>query len=582
MSRSIRTALLAGLTWMTGCASLLDREDPQAPPNIVLIMSDDQGYGDFGFTGNPVLETPHLDALATTCPSVRRFYVSPVCSPTRACLLTGRYNHRTRVIDTYRGRSCMEPEEVTLAEALKGAGYRTGIFGKWHLGDSHPLRAIDQGFDRALVHKGGGLAQPSEPLENERRYTDPILFQDGEPVQTRGFCTDVYFDAAMTFIDESLEQGQPFFAYIPTNAPHGPFHDVPEELYRKYEELDLAPVQVGAGTQPDRIARIYAMIENLDQNVGRLLAHLDDRGIERDTIVVFLSDNGPEAGRFVAGLRGGKGGVHEGGIRTPLLFHWPGHVSPGTTVEPIAAHIDLFPTLLDAAGVEPPVEIELDGRSLLPLLRGEPAGTDERHLVIQSHRGDLPLAEHHFAVIGQRFKLVRASGFGRQEPPPDHPFELYDLRTDPGEQCDLADAEPGLVTRLRRVYADWFEAVSSTREDNYAPPRIVPGTAREPTTILTRQDWRGLQGGGWADQGMWPLHLEQDRSLDVSLRFREKKLLERVIVHLGETRRTLRPQGSSDRFDLGPIEFPAGDVDFRIECVAGAESFAPYQVTLIR
>ena len=185
-------------------------------PNIVLMMSDDQGYGDFGATGNPVIETPHIDRMARESVSMRTFYVSPVCSPTRANLMTGRYNYRTRVIDTYLGRSMMDPEEVTIAEVLHGAGYATGIFGKWHLGDCYPMRPIDQGFEQALVHRGGGLAQPSEPLENQNRYTDPILFRNGEKVRTKGYCTDVYFDAAIEFIEQARRNQRSFFVYLPT------------------------------------------------------------------------------------------------------------------------------------------------------------------------------------------------------------------------------------------------------------------------------------------------------------------------------------------------------------------------------
>ena len=210
-------------------------------PNVIVIMTDDQGVGDFGFAGNQLIDTPHLDALYKGGVHLEEFYVSPVCSPTRACLMTGRYNYRTRCIDTYLGRSMMEPQEITVAEVLNAAGYRTGIFGKWHLGDNYPMRAIDQGFDEALIHKGGGLAQPSEPRENGRRYTDAILFRNGKQVQTKGYCTDVYFDAAIDFVKTTTDNDDNFFVYIPTNAPHGPFHDVPQELYDDYSQKDFSP-----------------------------------------------------------------------------------------------------------------------------------------------------------------------------------------------------------------------------------------------------------------------------------------------------------------------------------------------------
>ena len=218
-------AVVSATAWLEGNLAVC-----QKPPNVVLIMTDDQGYGDFGATGNRVIQTPHLDQLATQSVQLSHFYVSPVCSPTRASLMTGRYNYRTRCIDTWIGRSMMDPNETTVAEVLQGAGYRTGIFGKWHLGDCYPMRPNDQGFHESLVHKGGGLAQPSEPLENKRRYTDPILFKNGQQVQTKGYCTDVYFDHALEFIKRSHQSNKPFFTYIATNAPHGPFHDVPGKV----------------------------------------------------------------------------------------------------------------------------------------------------------------------------------------------------------------------------------------------------------------------------------------------------------------------------------------------------------------
>ncbi len=203
-------------------------------PNVVLVMTDDQGIADFGVNGNEVILTPHINALASQSVSFNQFYVSPVCSATRACLMTGRYNYRTRVVDTWLGRSMMEPSEVTMAEVLSNAGYSTGIFGKWHLGDCYPMRPNDQGFQESLVHRGGGLAQPSDPPGNRGRYTDPILFHNGAPIQTEGFCTDVYFRAAERFIDKTVSEGENFFVYLATNAPHGPYDDVPEGLLAQY------------------------------------------------------------------------------------------------------------------------------------------------------------------------------------------------------------------------------------------------------------------------------------------------------------------------------------------------------------
>ena len=244
-------------------------------PNVVVIMSDDQGGGDYGFVGNDVIRTPELDAMHQRSGFLNRFYVSPVCAPTRASLMTGRYNYRTRCIDTFVGRAMMDSDEVTMAEFLRAAGYRTGIYGKWHLGDNYPLRAMDQGFQDSLVHRGGGIGQPSDPIGAEGKYTDPTLFKNGVETPMKGYCTDIYFDAAMDFISKSAKNDRNFFTYIATNAPHGPFHDVPQELYEEYLKTDFSPILINKlkpnrmKQEHDKLARIAAMITNIDEKVLR-------------------------------------------------------------------------------------------------------------------------------------------------------------------------------------------------------------------------------------------------------------------------------------------------------------------------
>ncbi len=497
-------------------------------PNIVLVMTDDQGYGDFGFAGNPVLQTPHLDALAARSATVERFYVSPVCTPTRASLMTGRYNYRTRAIDTYIGRAMMEPDEVTIAEMLRDAGYATGIFGKWHLGDNYPMRAMDQGFEESLVHRGGGIGQPSDPPGGEGKYTDAVLFRNGQREETTGYCTDVYFDAAFAFMERAASEGRPFFAYVPTNAPHGPFHDVPEDWLDFYRQVDLSAVlpdsEQASDEVLDRLARSYAMISNIDYNIGRLIARLDEMGLAENTLLVFLDDNGPDRDRYNAGLRGRKGSTLEGGIRSPLLVRWPGRLpAGGEPVDRIAAHIDIAPTLLDAAGVEPPAGLHLDGRSLLGLLtgNGDAAKWPDRTLYFQFHRGDEPKPLQAFGAVGQRYKLVHPSPRGEGDWQGDLNLELYDLQADPGESRNLIDGLPGVAAEMTDAYLAWFEDVSSTRPDNYAPPRIVVGTDHEPVTVLTRQNWRrDTADQGWrpTSQGHWLLSAQSDTAFDVEVR----------------------------------------------------------------
>lgn len=508
-------------------------------PNVIIVMPDDMGYGDTGATGNSVIRTPNLDRLSAASAQLTDFYVSPVCSPTRASLMTGRYNYRTRVIDTFKGRSMMEPEEVTVAEVLQDSGYATGIFGKWHLGDNYPLRPQDQGFDEVLIHRGGGLAQPSEPIANERRYTDPILIHNGEKVETEGYCTDIYFDAAIDFMRESREEGRPFFVYLPPNAPHGPYHDVPEDLLDYYQSIDLSPILNGNESEKhkDTVARVFAMIENIDQNMGKLDAYLEESGELDNTIVMFFVDNGPNTMRYVGPFRGMKSHVHEGGIRSMFFARWPDGFEAGTKSDRVAAHIDVMPTVLDAAGVGIPEGLQLDGRSLLPVLQGEEGNWEDRALVIQSHRGNEPVPFHHFALRTQDWKLLRGTGFGLEslEGKPDlPPFELYKISSDPGEEVDLATTEPEKLSELKGAYKTWLEDVSSTRENNYAPPRIHVGSDKETVSDLSIQDWRVGEEEGWGINGKWLISVDAEADYEVELRWDEPIGAREFVLTIGK------------------------------------------------
>jgi arylsulfatase/arylsulfatase A len=508
-------------------AALLGAPAAADRPNVILVVTDDQGYGDLGAHGNPIVRTPHIDAMAKRSAVLTNFYVSPVCTPTRASLMTGRYNYRTRAIDTYRGRAMMDPDEVTVAQLLRQAGYATGIFGKWHLGDTYPLRAMDRGFDEALVHRGGGIGQPSDPPGGEGKYTDPILFRNGKQVAMKGYCTDVYFTEGMKWADAAADKGRPFFLYLPTNAPHGPYADVPADKLAYYQKQDISagrfPKTDGHPTpeklNADTLARVYAMIENIDDNVGRLFAWLERRKFTDNTLVIFFTDNGEATVGYNAGYRGHKSDVYEGGIKSPFFAHWPKRLKPGTRSDRIAAHIDVLPTLLGACGVTPPKGLKIDGLDLLPLLEGRAGDWPDRALFFQAHRGDAPVAYHNCAVRTQDWKLVRISGFGREKPPPGEPvFELFDIRTDPFEKADVAAKHPEVVARLKKDYDAWFKDVSSTRPDNYAPPRILLGTAHENPVVLTRQDWRGADWGPKA-VGHWEVRVTESAEYDVTLRF---------------------------------------------------------------
>jgi arylsulfatase A-like enzyme len=462
---------------------------PQTPrrPNVIVIITDDQGYGDLGIHGNDKIRTPNLDRLGRESVQLTQFHVMPVCAPTRACLLTGRYNYRTGVVDTFLGRALMYPDEVTLAEMLRDAGYHTGIFGKWHLGDNTPLRAIDQGFQEALVCTGGGLTQPSDPEGNT--YFDPILFRNGNAEKQKGYCSDIFTNAAMKFIEQN--RSRRFFCYLPFNAPHAPLQ-IDEKYVAPYKAMGL----------DDTTAKVYGMVTNVDENVGRLMDKLRQLKLDENTIVIFLTDNGPQQARYNAGMRGLKGSVYEGGIRVPCFVRWSGTLKPNK-VDRSAAHVDITPTLLEICGVRNPAGVKFDGISLLPLLRGDTVEWVDRTLYFQWHRGDQPEPFRASAARSQRWKLVDGK-------------DLYDMMDDPAEMKNVAAEHPDIVAQMRKGYEEWFRNVSSTR--GYDPPPIVLGSRQENPVTLTRQDWRGPRAS-WNPDGLghWEVEVAQAGTYKITL-----------------------------------------------------------------
>lgn len=510
-------------------------------PNVLLIMTDDQGWGDVGFHGNPQLKTPHLDRLAAQSAELTQFHVCPVCSPTRASLMTGRYNYRTGAIDTYLGRATMASEETTLAEMFSAAGYRTGIFGKWHLGDNYPSRAIDQGFEESMVHRGGGIGQPADPPGNS--YFDPVLMQNGHAVKTQGYCSDVFTDAAMRFIAEHRRER--FFAYLAFNCPHTPLQ-VPQEYHQRYQGMSL----------DDETAKVYGMIANIDDNLGRLFARLEELDLDEDTIVIFLTDNGPQSRRYNGILNDLKGSVHDGGIRVPCLVRWPGKIGPGRKISQVAAHIDLAPTLLEACRVERPAGVALDGVSLLPLLRGEQTSLPERMLFFQWHRGDEPQQYRACAVRSTRYKLVQPAGRdGQAQFTP--AWALYDMEIDPGEQHNIIDAETQRAATMKAAYEKWFADVGGTR--GYHPPRITIGTRHENPLTLTRQDWRGPRAG-WSGNslGYWDVEIDAAGKYDITVRFEAQKSPSTARLRIGQVEVTQSLGAGSDRARFDSVTLQRG------------------------
>ena len=435
------------------------------PPNIILVMTDDQGYGDLSCHGNPILRTPNIDRLHGESVRFTDFQVSPTCAPTRSSLLTGRHEFKNGVSHTINERERMALSSTTIAQVLRQAGYSTGIFGKWHLGDAPEYQPGQRGFDEVFIHGCGGIGQkyPGTCADAPgNTYFGPTLLHNGRFVKTTGYCTDEFFAQSLRWMDSRRQTRQPFFAYITPNAPHDPLQ-CPEAYIAKYR----------AATQNENLARFYGMIENIDDNMGRLLSRLKDWQLERDTLLLFLTDNGSITGAkaYNAGMRGAKNTVYRGGTRVPAFFRWPGVYAPGD-VNRLAAHLDLFPTLAEIAGAKPPANLSLDGRSLLPLLQRPDAAWPDRYLF--THQGRWPkgkAAQSKYAncrVRSQRFSLINSD---RGE----NGWELYDLETDPGETTSIAATHPDIVKSMAAAYDAWWkEVLPLLVNEDAVPPAVSP------------------------------------------------------------------------------------------------------------
>lgn len=466
----------------------------QRRPNVILIITDDQGYGDLSCHGNAHISTPNLDRLHGQSLRLVDYHVSPTCSPTRAALLTGRYNNRTGVWHTIMGRSLLRRDETTMADVFAAAGYRTAIFGKWHLGDNYPYRPQDRGFAESLVHGGGGVGQTPDWWGNT--YFDDTYLRNGRPERFKGYCTDVWFAEAMRFIE--VNRGRPFFVYLATNAPHGPYRVPPQyaQPYRNRPEV------------PD--VEFYGMIASIDENIGRLEAKLAELGLADDTILIFMTDNGTSGRGYNAAMRGRKSSEYDGGHRVPCFIRWPaGGIAGGRDVKGLTAHIDMLPTLASLCGIPARTNRPIDGMDLSPLLRGA-AAWPQRVLVVDNQRVDVPVKGKNCAVMTDRWRLINRR-------------ELYDMPADPGQQRDVAADNPDVVGRLSDEYEKWWQSIWA---DAQAPTPIVLGSDRENPARLTCHDWHGpnvpwdqsmvrnaMRANGW-----WDVEVDRDGAYRFDLR----------------------------------------------------------------
>jgi arylsulfatase/arylsulfatase A len=376
-----------------------------------------------------------------------------------------------------------------------------------------------------------------------------------------------------------VKRKENFFTYIATNAPHGPYHDVPEKLYQEYLKVDFRPIMINKKISParlksetDKLARICAMITNIDENVGRLFKKLDQLGIRENTIVMYLNDNGPNSMRYVGNMRGMKTHIDDGGVRSPLVFHWPAKVKARKTSDELCAHIDLMPTILDACGVKMPAKVKIDGRSFLSLLTGNNAPWPKRQVVLQTHRGNVPQLYHHFALHEEPWKLVHPTGFGKDKFTGPPKLELYDLSKDPRQQNNVAIQYPQVFQRLKKSYEDWFADVSSSRPDNYAPPRIVIGTKHEPRSVLTRQDRR--------HDGFWLLEAPEPTAYEVEVIFKEEYPAGRATITAGKTRQQVDLAANKKREHTTMMMMPAGKFKLSVNAVFNGKNQGPHQVIL--
>ena len=480
-------------------------------PNIIFILTDDQGYGDLSAHGNPILKTPNLDKLRSESVRFTDFQVSPTCSPTRSALLTGRHEFKNGITHTILERERMALGAVTLTQQLQKAGYRTGIFGKWHLGDEAEYQPNKRGFDEVYIHGAGGIGQAYPGSCGDvpgNTYYGPTLLHNGKFVKTEGYCTDEFFKQASVWIEGEAAAKRPFYAYVATNAPHGPYNARQED----------AALYEGKGLSKDT-ENFFGMIHNIDQNVGKLLAKVEALGIAKDTLVIFMNDNGGTAGVqvFNAGMRGPKGTPFMGGIRAMSFWRWPGHFQPAD-VKALAAHLDFAPTILEltATPASEQMKAQLEGRSLVPLLQAKVGqDIDWPDRVLFTHLGrwgnmvkgvDPEVGKYaETSVRTARWHLVSSEAFLKPGPkggvkkanaksgkkalesPADFVatparWQLFDLSVDYGEKNDVAALHPEVVADLVAKHDAWWKECRPLMVNEN-----VAGPAENPFKVLYQQ-----------------------------------------------------------------------------------------------
>jgi arylsulfatase len=464
--------------------------DPNNKPNVILIMTDDQGYGDFSCHGNPVLKTPNLDRLHSQSVRLTDFHVAPMCTPTRSQLISGLDALRNKARHVCGGLDMLRQDVPTMADIFKAAGYRTGIFGKWHLGDNYPYLPQNRGFDEALYHKSWGITSAGAYWGND--YFDDTFYHNGKLKKYDGYCNDVWFQEASKWIKARAKNKEPFFCYLPTNTPHAPLL-VPDKYAEPYKEH---------GNR----AKFLGMIANIDQTMGSLMQILDQIGIAEDTILIFMTDNGGAGGVkiFNAGMRGRKRSAYEGGHRAACFIRWPkGGLKHGSDIDELATCQDLLPTLIDLCRLKAPPEARFDGVSLASLLRGTAQKLADRMIVVQY---SIDISKWKSTVMWKKWRLVNGA-------------ELYNITTDPGQQQNVADNHPEIVNAMRDHYERWYAEVEPIANE---PCYIHIGSEHEDPVDLTCAQWYMVYADnfGHLDGGNnshWNVLVERDGDYEFTL-----------------------------------------------------------------
>ena len=475
----------------------------QETPNVIIVITDDQGKNDLSCMGNPYIKTPNLDKFYGKSVRFTNYHVSTTCAPTRGSLMTGRHTNRVNVFHTITGRSLLFEDEVILPQIFAQNGYTNGMFGKWHLGDNYPYRPEDRGFHEVVRHGGGGISQGPDYWGND--YFDDTYWHNGETEKYEGYCTDVFFAEAMDFIEENKDK--PFFCYISTNAPHAPLN-LPEKYFNLYKDMD---------DLEERFQRFYGMVTNIDDNFKLLEEKLDELNLTDNTILIFTTDNGTAGGNrvFDAGMKGSKGSVYEGGHRVPFFIRWPnGQLTGGKDMDHLVAHYDLLPTFVDLLGFDFIPVKPLDGKSLKPLLYDADPNWANRILYMDTQRKQNLIKYKTYTVMDDNWRLVNGS-------------ELYDINADLGQTKNVIEQHPEAAARLAEGYEKWWQSIMA-EGPNERYGYIKVGSPKEnPSRISAHDMLTGKHGGAWhqhgattaaQNTGRWKIEFVEDGEYSITLR----------------------------------------------------------------